>query len=42
MVGWSGKDALFNAILAGIDIQAELDKNPIMIKNKPLTIRMRH
>lgn len=40
MVGWSGKDALFNAISAGIDIQAELDKNPIMIKNKPLTIRM--
>lgn len=40
MVGWSKKDALYNAISAGIEIQKELIKNPIKIKNELLTIRM--
>jgi hypothetical protein len=40
MLGWDGKDSLYKAIVAGVEIQKDLAKNPIKIKNKPLTIRM--
>tara|TARA_B100000963_G_scaffold269671_1_gene237801 strand:+ start:8874 stop:9581 length:708 start_codon:yes stop_codon:yes gene_type:complete len=40
MLGWDGKDSLYKAILAGIEIQKNLYKKPIKIKGKPLTIRM--
>ena len=40
MLGWDGPDSLYKAILAGVEIQKDLAKNPIKIKGKPLTIRM--
>ena len=40
MLGWDGKDSLYKAILAGIEIQTDLNKKPIKIKGEPLTIRM--
>jgi len=40
MLGWDGKDSLYNAILTGVKIQQDLNENPIKIKGKPLTIRM--
>ena len=40
MLGWDGKESLYNAIVTGVKIQEDLAKNPIKIKGKPLTIRM--
>jgi class 3 adenylate cyclase len=40
MVSWNKKDALYDAICSGIDIQKSLKENPILIKGTPLTIRI--
>lgn len=40
MLGWDGPESLYRSILAGVDIQADLIKNPIKIKNTNMSIRM--
>lgn len=40
MLGWDGKDSLYKAIIAGVEIQKDLFKNPIKVKGVDLTIRM--
>jgi len=40
MLGFEGKDCLFNSIKFAYDIQSDLSKNPIKVKNKTLKIRL--